>query len=143
MDLGGGVSTSCGGWAYSRRLRTTGICNGRPERRVTLGCSAVRTPKRLSVRRCVHGIRRGLQRPCIPSAATWLPRPRRSARFGLTCDMADGRARSERKRSSFNWSNSTPHASSAVRVCADGCPGSCSAPTVYADCMVRDVDRYY
>ena len=79
--------------------------------------SAARTPKRPS---CRFGIARTASAEDSSVPASHPPprgshAPARSARLDLTSDVPDGSVRSERKSSSFNWSNSTRYHTPAPR----------------------------
>ena len=98
--------------------------------------SAARTPKRPWYR---FGIARtaSAEDSSVPASHP-LPRgfhaPARSARLGLTSDVPDGGARSERKSSSFNWSNSTRYQTPAARA---GCAPMVAQGLIRADCVCR------
>ena len=123
MDLGGGgACTSRGGWAYSRRFKepqvpATAAQNFNSDARHSGARQRRKDPEKTSV--CRFGIAR-----TAPAAASSVPashpRPRGfrapawSARS--TGDVAaDTGARSGRKRSSSEWSNSTRHRTPAAR----------------------------
>ena len=125
MDLGGGVCTSRGGWVYSKRFKepqvpTTAAQNFNSDARHSGTRQRRNGPEKTSV--CRFGIAR-----TAPAAASSVPashpRPRGfhapawSARLGSTGanDVADTGARSGRKRSSSDWSNSTRLRTPAAR----------------------------
>jgi hypothetical protein len=125
MDLGGGVGTSCGGWAYSSRFKepqvpATAAQNFISDARHSGTRQRRKDPEKTSV--CKFGIARTAL-AAAESVPAFHPRPRgfhasagpAPLGFGIAGDVAATGARSGRKRSSSDWSKSTRHRTPAAR----------------------------